>query len=276
VETYDCDPTLSDTEVLDFCKNGFIMLEAAVPDEINRRATEYADANPLLEPHQLLEEDWFIDNVILNKHGVGAVRSLLGKDLGLPRRVANHRAECPAPAQDWHNDSGSKYGPELHHLQVFYYPEGCVREMGPTEILPGSHFIFSPSSRMGHYGRIRGSYHAVCPPGSILITKYSVWHRKSESTGTGIRNNLKYNYWRTAPPTRDWVTEPGFDFATANYGFEGAVTYRRPSRESRDAAEMFFWLSGIHEKYAWIGGQDWPMPGSRTPADRPYGVPAGI
>ena len=23
---------------------------------------------------------------------------------------------------------------------------------------------------------------------------------------------LKYSYWRTVPPTRDWVQEPDFDF----------------------------------------------------------------
>ena len=274
-DTYDCAPTLTDTQVLDFCKNGFMMLESVVSDEINQRTDEYADANPVLEPTALLGERWFVDNVILNDRGVGAVRSLLGGNVGLPRRVANHRAECPLPAQDWHNDSGSKYGPELNHLQVFYYPSGCTMEMGPTEILPGSHFIFSPSSRMGHYGRIRGSHYAVCPPGSILITVYSVWHRRSESTGAGIRNNIKYNYWRTEEPRRDWIEEPGFDLANADYSLGGS-TYRRPSRDSRDAAEMFFWLSGIHDRYTWIGGQDWPMPAQGGTNDRPYGVPKGV
>ena len=277
MNTYDCDPTLSDTEVLEFCKNGFLMLEGVVPEEINNLATKHADENSVLEPTELLEKDWFVEDIILNSSGFGAARSLLGSNVGLPRRVSNHRGDGPVPAQDWHNDSGSKYGPELNYLQVFYYPEGCVREMGPTELLPGSHFLFSPSSRMGHYGRIRGSHHAVCPPGSILITVYSIWHRRSEATMSGIRNNFKYNYWRTSPPTRDWINDPGFDYATADYTAGSfALAPRRPSRDCRDAAEMFFWLSGIHDKYDWVGGQDWPMASGTDIDDRPYGVPEGV
>ena len=30
-KTHDCPPTLTDRQVLDFCKNGYLMLEAVVP-----------------------------------------------------------------------------------------------------------------------------------------------------------------------------------------------------------------------------------------------------
>ncbi len=33
------------------------------------------------------------------------------------------------------------------NLQVFYYPQDVPREMGPTEILPGSHFLYSIETR---------------------------------------------------------------------------------------------------------------------------------
>ena len=32
METYDCKPTLNDSEVLEVCKNGFLMLEGVVSD----------------------------------------------------------------------------------------------------------------------------------------------------------------------------------------------------------------------------------------------------
>ena len=35
--TYDCDPTLNDSEVLEFCKNGFLLLENVVPDDVNEK-----------------------------------------------------------------------------------------------------------------------------------------------------------------------------------------------------------------------------------------------
>ena len=35
MRTHDCEPTLNDCEVLDFCRKGVLMLEGVVPDEIN-------------------------------------------------------------------------------------------------------------------------------------------------------------------------------------------------------------------------------------------------
>ena len=140
-------------------------------------------------------------------------------------------------------------------------------------MLPGSHFLYAPGGMTQHYGRLRGSVYATSPAGSIFITDYSIWHRRSESWGSGLRNNVKYNYWRTSEPKRDWITDSDFDFATADYRLNGE-TYRRQFQDTYDAAEMYFWLRGEHEKFKIIGGQGWPMPGHRN--DVPFGVPENV
>ena len=246
--------------MLEFCKNGFLTLEGVVPDEINRRTLEFVNRDPSRMPTEILLEEWFVDNVIKNRQAAGAVRSLLGQSFGLPVTMANHRVECPEPAQDWHVDGGSKYGPELDYLQVFYYPQECPMEMGPTELVPGSHFLFSWQNDMGHYGRIRGSVYAALPTGSIFLTVYNIWHRRSESTGHGIRNNLKYNYFRSQPPRRDWIIEPDFDLATADYSLGDFMdmerpTYRQQFRDCYDSAEMYCWLRGKSDSFCLLGGQ---------------------
>ena len=185
MKTYSCRPGLKDTQVLEFCKQGFLVLEGVVPDEINRRTVEFLDRYPSHEPTEILLEDWFVDNVILNPQAAGAVRSLLGQNFGLPIIMSNHRVNCPSPAQNWHRDGNSKYGPALNYLQVFYYPEDCSLDLGPTEVLPGSHFLFSLSKNMGHYGGIRGAHRAAAPAGSIFFTVYSIWHRRSAASGKG-------------------------------------------------------------------------------------------
>ena len=38
--TFDCEPTLTDTQVLGVCRDGYILLDAVVPDEINQRTCE--------------------------------------------------------------------------------------------------------------------------------------------------------------------------------------------------------------------------------------------
>ena len=60
---------------------------------------------------------------------------------------------------------------------------------------------------------------------------------------------LKYNYWRSAPPVRDWIIEEDFDFQTAFYGGHVLARY---------AAHMFYWMCGRGDEFRLIGGQGWP------------------
>jgi len=70
---------------------------------------------------------------------------------------------------------------------------------------------------------------ASAPAGSIFITYYGMWHRRSESNIPSLRNNLKYNYWRWIEPTRDWIVNPDFNVSTAS--FESLKPTYRPMRE---------------------------------------------
>ena len=274
MKTRRCEPTLTDTQVLKFCRNGFLLLEGVVPDETNRRTTEYLESDSHYEPSGILNQDWFVENVILNPQAAGAVRSLLGDEFGLPIVMSNHRAAGKLPVQSWHRDGGSRYGPELNYLQVFYYPQAVDIQTGPTEALPGSHFLFALQHYMGHYGKIRGAVPLVAPAGSIFITVYSIWHRRSAKMTDGTRNLLKYNYWRTQSPRRDWVIEPDFDFATADYSSLDGPTFRAQHEENADAARMFFWLCGLADKFKAIGGQGWPITKADSKfLDTPVGYP---
>lgn len=260
-KTYECEPTLTDKQVIEFCRQGFLMLEGVVPEEINRRTLEHLETNTYYEPTEILKEDWFVENVILSPHAAGAVRSLLGTNFGLPILMSQHRGSCPSSPQRWHRDGKSKCGPELNYMQVFYYPQNTPPELGPTEMLPGSHLNDWPARYMGHYGGIRGGVKTAAPAGSIFITVYSIWHRRAASTASEVRHMLKYNYWRTVPPARDWICEPDFDFQAASYG-------------PIESVRMFYWLCGKVDEFRWIGGQGWPS-GNRDCNYKPYGFPSG-
>ena len=49
--TFDCEPTLTDSQVLQFCREGYLILKGIVPNEINRRTCDYLEgkipANPI-------------------------------------------------------------------------------------------------------------------------------------------------------------------------------------------------------------------------------------
>ena len=232
------------------------MLEGVVPDEINKRVVECIEAyEGNYDP--FLKEDWFVENVLLNPQAAGAVRSLLGENFALPIGIANHRVVCPSLAQNWHHDGASRYGPELNHLQVFYYPQDCPKEMGPTEVVPGSHFVHSLQSWMAHYGSIGSAVKMVAPAGSIFITVYPIWHRRSKSTAKGVRNMLKSCYWRTVPPQQDWIIEP--DFHPIKDNPDVTTPPRQQCQSWYEAAEMFYWLCGkLDQFHELMGGEGWP------------------
>jgi hypothetical protein len=251
---------------MDFCKNGYMVLEGVVPDEVNRKVIDFLDVHTSGEPVAILDEEWFVDAVIKNPEAAGAARSLLGKDVKLPGIISNHRVHLPQPAQTWHPDAGSIMTPRLDYLQVFYYPDGATREMGPTEVIPGSHLRRGNDAYLGRVRSVKSSVLTIAPPGSIFLTVYSIWHRRSASTGSGIRNNLKYNYWRTAEPKRDWAAEPDFNFSWLNIADS--------PRFGVPAAEMFSWLCG--EEWQHLGGQSWPCFTISTLESDQEGLPQGL
>lgn len=262
--TFDCEPTLNDSQVLEFCRQGYLLLPGAVPDAINERTCAYLEgripANPSYlppgmtladlerirashEPSSIFLEDWFIEQVLLNAQLAGVMRSLLGRRVGLPVLASHHRVECPAPPQGWHHDADHIFGPELHFVEVFYFPQATPAQLGPTELVPGTHL--GPSRREAHEKGVL----AEGPAGTLGIHHQSILHRRGESTASGVRHMLKYNYWRTTPPQRDWLPEPGFDPRRAPYGGHNVARY---------VAHSFYWLMGAADQYRIIGGQAWP------------------
>ena len=262
--TFDCQPTLSDSQVLQFCREGHLLLPGVVPDHINQRTCDYLEgkspANPSFipagmttadlerirashEPSTIMLEDWFIEHVLLNQQLTGALRALLGPHIGLPVLVSHHGVQCPAEAQGWHQDADHIFGPELNFVEVFYFPQDTPVEMGPTELIPGSHIGPAQGEPQGEIAQSAG------PAGTLGLHHQSIQHRRGPSTASGLRHMLKYNYWRTAPPVRDWIFEDDFNFHTAYYGGH---------QQARYSAHMFYWLCGMDDQFRIVGGQGWP------------------
>lgn len=257
-------PTLTDSEVIDFCRNGYLMLPGVVPDEINKEVVNYLERKDnSYEPTPMMEESFFVDGVLMNSEAAGAIRSLLGHDFTLPLIISNHRGQLPFDKpQTWHRDGGTIYTPALEYLQVFYYPEECTDAMGPTVLLPGSHFMRNKAPMMAHLGSIQGTVSTAAPAGTIFLTVYGIWHRRARATSgpTGksmYRNLLKYNYWRTTPPQRDWLKQNEIDFNTINFNPEAGVFEQ--FQGALAAARMFAWLCGAENEYKKRGGQNWPI-----------------
>ena len=64
----DIKPTMTDQDVLDFCKKGLFVLEGVIPDRTNHWVSEYLDQEGN-DSQTLLEEERFIEDVLLQSRG---------------------------------------------------------------------------------------------------------------------------------------------------------------------------------------------------------------
>ena len=152
-------------------------------------------------------------------------------------------------------DGDAVFDEETHYLQCFYYPEACTPADGPTEILPGSHLWpmqTTPRSMDAPGGRA-GTL-TSCAAGTVFVTDYPILHRRSASTNTGVRNNLKFNYFRTRQPepgVPDWLpSSPPFQLHAADFSPTHSIVHLEDPKAtgslkqsaSRLVAKKFFWL----------------------------------
>jgi hypothetical protein len=259
--TFDCTPTLTDTQILEFVKKGYLLLEGVVPDAINQRVKAILDErelfNGLHKPRDLLQADWFVEHVLRNPWGAGALRSLLGADYVEPSTLALFAGKGASPAGQWHIDGAYRFGPELNCLKWFYYPIEAPEESGPTEFVTGSHHVYNQVRFMAHYEGIRGIWKSSAPAGSIVIAAYPLWHRRARCTWNNVRYMLTNTLWRAAQPKRDWIVVPDFDLGTADYSMP-APRFGEQHATAYNNARMFYWMCGKIDEFSTLPGPTWP------------------
>ena len=102
---------------------------------------------------------------------------------------------------------------------AMYYPQSVGEDLGPTAVVPGSHWYNDPhragKERSGdaHFGKGSGApghwcheteeYHAVVPAGSVVIVHYELWHRATKLLAEDGRMRFMFKFLlvRMAEPT---------------------------------------------------------------------------
>lgn len=256
-------PTMTDVDVLDFCKKGILILPSVIDDTTNRWVYDYLDREGA-KPNDLVTDPRYVEEVLFHPKVAGVVRSLLGAGFQLPDWMANHRLVGTKAAGRWHIDAGSDFSRTCKLLQIFYIPQDVTVPMGPTLFLPGSHLAPITREELDHFGGLAGQVSIDGPAGSVIVTDYDIWHRQSEKVDPVTRNLLKWECWRTVAPTRDWVIDPAFDFHRQDYSYTNEY-FLGPTRKWQSVqrtAELFYWLCGKSDEFAHVGGSGWPYTAS--------------
>lgn len=200
---------LGDDEVLAFVVRGYHLVRPELPpgfDEEVCACIEGLSANP---GNAILEQVPLLRQVYAHPQVRGALASLLGSDYRMNGHRHLHTNPPGSRSQGWHQD-----GTNVRHHQVWtvlgmYYPQTVSADMGPTVVMPGTHFRNAPTDRLQTYANLRGQVPLTVEAGTVAITHYDIWHAATLNRSTRPRHMLKFLFDRVSPPKRpSWNHDP--------------------------------------------------------------------
>lgn len=200
---------LSDDEVMSFVIRGYHLVEADFPAGFNESV--YADLSQLSDNpgDGILDRVPKLYQVWDHPKVKGALISLLGEDYRMSGHRHCHVNPPGSRSQGWHQDGVNQRHHQVRVVLAMYYPQDTPAEMGPTVILPGTHFRNAPTDRMATYANIREQVALTVKAGTVAITHYDIWHAATSNQSDKTRFMLKFLFNRASEPTApSWNHEP--------------------------------------------------------------------
>ena len=237
-------PTLNDEQIMRFIFDGYIKLDAIIPEAFNQQCQELPGGRMT----EFVNTVAFRKAVFLHPEVAGVARSLLGDDFLAPTNAHHHLYEQSHTGQTWHSDGLTEEGYGIYHLQCFYYPQEVHPEDGPTMVLPGSHYRIVDREAIAHYGDIVGQMSLTVPAGTVVMTKYGIWHKAGPKVNDRRRGMIKFSYFRSTPPKRDWITDTDEIPSFVNQGRHPYVTEVESYRDNSRCRRTWNWLCGLEDE----------------------------
>ena len=248
----DIQPSMDDSQVMEFVFAGYVIAAGVVSDELNRQC----EALPRGGLKDFVQTAEFRRGVFLNPQIAGVVRSLLGENFIVPTTAHHHLYEGPHAGQTWHSDGLTELGYGVTHLQCYYYPQAVEIDDGPTMVLPGSQYRLVDREAIAHYRDILGQLSLTVPAGTVVLTRYGIWHKAGPKFNSRRRGMIKFSYYRTASPTRDWLGASQETPSYQNSQRHPYVTEVESYRDRRRCTRTWEWLCGVDEAASAVDGSE--------------------
>lgn len=255
------DMLLSDEQVLTFIALGYLVLRPTHPDGYNARMHEALQQSGVETGPGVTEHIPALFEVCERPEVRGALTSLLGPDYVHLRHRNLYVNRPGSRSQGWHQDDDAPH--RLHDVStliVFYYPQDVTLEMGPTVLLPGSHFREAPLDLLATYANIRGQQFMVVPAGTVALIHGGLWHAGTLNRSTLPRYMMKFMFERTHRQTRPtWNHDPQRAIALVRK----SVQAMRPPVMSLCSDALEEWRRRI-ALWNWLRGDEPPLPCDTT------------
>ncbi len=189
---------LTDVQMRHFIRNGFTTVTTTLPAQLHNGIYEKTmaifdkEGNP---GNNLVPRIPEIQKVLDDPNVKGALTSLLGADYYMQPHRHPHYNPPGSNGQRMHQDGGKRWSHHTRRLLVFYYPQDTPLELGPTGLVPMSHYY---STREG--AEISPEYPIVGTAGTVAFANYDLWHRAMPNCSEKRRYMMKFLYTRMSEP----------------------------------------------------------------------------
>ena len=190
---------LNDAQMGQYIRDGYVMIETGLPrefhEELFRRTDEVfeKEGNP---GNNLVPRLPDVGKVTADPAVAGAFASILGDDYFLePHRHCHYNAPG-STGQELHKDSFTRRRHRTRRALAFYYPQDTTEDMGPTAVVPGSHYYNTSEGALDAGGEVLVTVKA----GTVVIANYDIWHRGTANRSTRPRYMMKFLVARMSEP----------------------------------------------------------------------------
>ena len=197
---------LNDAQMRHFIVNGFVTVTTELPAQFHDAVYEKTvtvfdkEGNP---GNNLLPRIPEIQKVFDDPNVSGALTSLLGPDYYMQPHRHPHYNPPGSGGQGMHQDGGKRWSHHTRRLLVFYYPQDTPIELGPTGVVPMSHYY---STREG--SEVAPEHPIVGEAGTVAFANYDLWHRAMPNSSEKRRYMMKFLYARMSEPEAPtWANE---------------------------------------------------------------------
>lgn len=197
---------LTDEQMRFYVVNGFITVKTTLPPEFHQDVYERTDAifekegNP---GNNLLPRLPEIRQVFDDPNVAGALTGLLGADYYMHPHRHCHCNPPGSTGQRMHMDGWNRRHHHTRWAMAFYYPQPTPVLLGPTGVVPGSHFNNTYCAEKREELPLCGD------AGDVSIVHYDLWHRAMPNASDRPRYMMKFLFARMHEPhAASWLHTP--------------------------------------------------------------------
>ena len=189
---------LNDAQMRHFIVNGYVTVTTELPAQFHDAVYEKTvsvfdkEGNP---GNNLLPRIPEIQKILDDPNVSGALTSLLGADYYMQPHRHPHYNPPGSGGQGLHQDGGKRWSHHTRRLLVFYYPQDTPVELGPTGVVPMSHYYST-----GEGAGVSPEQPVVGEVGTVAFANYDLWHRAMPNSSEKRRYMMKFLYARMSEP----------------------------------------------------------------------------